>query len=232
MAFAYAGVKVDLDDASFNRSVNSMTGLWKSAMDSMANEARAFDTRWQDATAGIKDTKRIVSGILVSQAFYTLSNVMIDASGAALQFSKDMQTAAISMEYFVKGADKAQKAAAYLREINVFAARTPFSTQEALSLSKYMQAMGVGMEQTKSFLGVITDTAAATGATEQNLQRITFGLGQMLTKGRLANEEIRQLANANIPIYDILQVQLGLTGEQISKIGNYWYLQIKRLLQY
>jgi len=222
MAFAYAGIKVNLEDGGLNQQVNKMTTRWKSAMESMSTEAEAFDNRWQQAMSGIKDTKRIIAGILVSQTFYTLSNVMADASAAAFQFSRDMETAAISMEYFVKGADKAQKAAAYLREINIFAARTPFSTQDALALSKYMQAMGVGMENTKGFLKVITDTAAATGATEQNLQRITFGLGQMLTKGRIANEEIRQLANANIPIYEILQEQLGLTGEQISKIGNYW----------
>ena len=126
------------------------------------------------------------------------------------------------MEYFVKGADKAAKAAAYLRTVNTFAARTPFSTEEVLSLSKYMQAVGVSMNTTKSFLSVITDTAAATGATQENLQRIVFGLGQMMTKGRLANEEIRQLANANIPIYEILQEELGLTGAQISNIGRSW----------
>ena len=78
------------------------------------------------------------------------------------------------------------------------------------------------MNTTKNFLKVITDTAAATGATEENLQRIVFGLGQMMTKGRIANEEIRQLANANIPIYEILQEQLGITGAQISNIGRYW----------
>ena len=89
-------------------------------------------------------------------------------------------------------------------------------------MSKYMQAVGVSMNATQSFLKVITDTAAATGATEENLQRVVFGLGQMLTKGRLANEEIRQLANANIPIYEILQEELGLTGKQISNIGTQW----------
>jgi len=222
MAFMVGNIKIDVDNTNMNKAVKDMKVGWGSAMDTMNEATEVFQKRWSDATAGIKDTKRIVAGIMVSQAFYSLSGVMIEASAAALQFSKDMETAAISMEYFVKGADKSAKAAAYLREINLFASRTPFSTTEAISLSKYMQAMGVGMETTKSFLGVITDTAAATGATDQNLQRITFGLGQMLTKGRLANEEIRQLANANIPIYEILQEQMNLTGEQIARIGTQW----------
>ena len=67
----------------------------------------------------------------------------------------------------MQGANKVAKAQAYLRTMNEFAAKTPFTTENALSLSKYMQAVGVSMNTTKSFLGVITDTAAATGATEE-----------------------------------------------------------------
>ena len=166
----------------------------------MKQNADSFSDRWGNLTAGIKDTKRIVSGILVSEGFYAISTSLTMAATAAMSFSTNMETAAISMKYFVEGADKMDKAQAYLRSMNTFAAKTPFSTEDALGLSKYMQAVGVSMGTTKSFLKTITDTAAATGATEENLQRIVFGLGQMMTKGRIANEEIRQLANANIPI--------------------------------
>lgn len=153
-------------------------------------------------------------------------NGIADASSALLEFSSSMETAAVSLEYFVDAAAGTKEAAsqvkAYLREVNEFAARTPFSTADVLTLSKYMQAVGISMSQTQSVLSVITDTAAATGASTEQLERITFALGQIMTKGRIANEEIRQLANANIPIYAILQEELNLTGEQISNIGKYW----------
>lgn len=220
--YSSAVLGLGIDVKQFNKELASTSLRTQGALEKMKMSADAFGEKWENLTAGIKDTKRIISGILISQGFYALSNVMIEGAGAALTFAKNMETAAISMEYFVEGADKANKAAAFLREMNEFAARTPFSTEQALSLSKYMQAVGVSMTTTKSFLQVITDTAAATGATEENLQRIVFGLGQMMTKGRIANEEIRQLANANIPIYEILQEELNLTGEQISNIGKYW----------
>lgn len=220
--FSTATLGLGVDTKDFFKDIDATSSAVQKALDNMKLSADAFENKWGTMTAGIKDTKRIVSGILVSQGFYALSNALVDAGAAAITFSKNMETAAISMEYFVSGTDKTAKAAAFLRTMNTFAAKTPFSTEEALSLSKYMQAVGVSMNVTKSFLSVITDTAAATGATEENLQRIVFGLGQMMTKGRLANEEIRQLANANIPIYEILQEELGLTGKQISNIGSYW----------
>lgn len=220
--FSSATLGLGVDTQQFLKDIKATSTLVDRQLASMKLSADAFREQWGSMTAGIKDTKRIVSGILVSQGFYALSNALVNAGAAALSFSKNMETAAISMEYFVKGADKAAKAQAFLREMNTFAARTPFTTEQAISLSKYMQAVGVSMGTTKSFLKTITDTAAATGATEENLQRIVFGLGQMMTKGRLANEEIRQLANANIPIYEILQEKLNLTGKQISTIGKVW----------
>lgn len=224
--FSTATLGLQVDATQFKKQIQDSEKIGTRALSSLSASADAFSDRWGDLTAGIKDTKRIISGILVSQGFYALSNALLSAGAAALEFSSSMETASVSLEYFVDAADGTKKAAAqvqaYLREVNEFAARTPFSTDEVLSLSKYMQAVGVAMGQTQSVLEVITDTAAATGATNEQLQRITFALGQMITKGRVANEEIRQLANANIPIYQILQEELGLTGEQISNIGNYW----------
>lgn len=220
--FSTATLGLRVDTKQFGKNMDGVYRATTQALEGMKLSADAFNAKWRDMTDGIKETKRIISGILISQGFYTLMNGLSMGATAALQFSMNMETAAVSMEYFVDGTDKAAKSLAFLREMNTFAAETPFSTEDALSMSKYMQAVGIGMNSTKSVLQVITDAAAATGATQENLQRIVFALGQMQTKGRIANEEIRQLANANIPVYEILQEELNLTGEEISNIGNYW----------
>jgi tape measure domain-containing protein len=220
--YSTATLGLRINAQQFNNTLSDTGRVTQNTLDKMKLSADAFGDRWQHLTDGIKDTKRIISGILISQGFYTLFGALTEGSFAIAKFSTDMETAGISMEYFVEGANKAAKATAFLRELNTFAAETPFNTEEAISMSKYMQAVGISMNTTKSVLGVITDAAAATGATDENLQRIVFALGQMKTKGRIANEEIRQLANANIPIYKILQEELGLTGTQISNIGKYW----------
>ena len=221
-AFSTATLGLRVDVSRFNSDMSQAARYANNALDSMRLGATAFEEKWSDMTRGIKDTKRIVSGILISQGFYTLMDLLSTGATSALTFASNMEQASVSLEYFVEGSDKAAKSLAFLREMNEFAARTPFSTEAALEMSKYAQSVGIGMQYTKSFLQVVTDAAAATGATEENLQRVIFALGQMKTKGRVASEEIRQLANANIPVYDILQEELGLTGAQISNIGKYW----------
>lgn len=224
--FSTATLGLNVDTKQFQKDLSGTQKLTVKALEDMQSQANAFDKRWKEMTGSIKDTKRVVSGILISQGFYAIMNALTSAASAAFEFSSAMEKASISLEYFVDSAagteEAAAKVTAYLREVNEFAARTPFNTDQVLSLSKYMQSVGVAIGQTQSVLTVLTDAAAATGATSENLERIVFALGQMLTKGRIANEEIRQLANANIPIYDILQDELGLTGSQISNIGKYW----------
>lgn len=220
--FSTATLGLGVDTSKFIKGMSGAVNVTKTGLNQMRLGAEAFESQWNDMTDGIKDTRRIISGILISQGFYSLMNGLTFGASEALTFAQNMETAAVSMEYFVDGADKAAKSLAFLREMNEFAARTPFSTEQALEMSKYIQAVGISMNTSKSFLEVVTDAAAATGATEENLQRVIFALGQMQTKGRIANEEIRQLANANIPIYQILQEELNLTGDQISNIGNYW----------
>lgn len=220
--FSTATLGLRLDTSIFNNAIKASGLTVQHAFASMSAGADQFKMKWDDATAGIKDTRRIISGILISQGFYGIMNALGEGASAALTFSSNMETAAISTEYFVHGADKAAQSLAYLREMSEFAARTPFSTEAANELSKYIQSVGIGMNVSKSVLQVITDAAAATGATEETMQRIVFALGQMKTKGRIAGEEIRQLANANVPIYEILQEELGLTGDEIANIGKKW----------
>ena len=163
--FSTATLGLQVDASQFKKQIQDSEKIGTRALSSLSASADAFSDRWGDLTAGIKDTKRIISGILGSQGFYALSNALLSAGAAALEFSSSMETAGVSLEYFVDAADGTKKAAAqvqaYLREVNEFAARTPFSTDEVLSLSKYMQAVGVAMGQTQSVLEVITDTAAA-----------------------------------------------------------------------
>jgi len=42
----------------------------------------------------------------------------------------------------------------------------------------------------------------------------------MQTKGRLVQQEVNQIAERGIPIFEILRQKLGLTQAQLADIGN------------
>jgi len=164
-----------------------------------------------------KDVNRIVSGIVIAQVFYQGVQAIESAVSSLVEFSNQMQVAQVSMEYFLGTAEKASDFVAVMQD---FAATTPFSTAQSIDLSRKLMAMGF---QSKSILNVmqtLVDATAAAGGTGDELNRIVIALGQINTQGYLAGQELRQLANANIPIYKILQEQLGLTGDQMKMIGK------------
>ena len=210
-------LKMSVDTKQVNKQFKDATNTVVSGLDAMTLGAEEFEAKWADITDNIRSVKRVASGIAISAAIYGVASALTSASAAVLTFSNNLDEARISMEYFARDSKQAQQ---YIRELENFAAYTPFSTESAINMAKYLQAMSVPMESSKAVLTVISDTAAATGASEENMQRIVTAMGQVLTKGKLAAEEVRQLANANIPIYDILKEELNLTGQQIKDLGN------------
>lgn len=212
-----------LDTSDYSKELKSTSSTSKKVLGELSAQADSFAARWQDVTHNIRSAKSVLSSMALYGFFEGLTSVIYSSAAAITQFSMNMETAEISMQYFVDGTDKAAKSLEYLREMQALAADTSFTTESAVNLSKFMSAMGLNISVTKDVMRVINDAAAATGASEANMQRIVTSIGQILTKGRLAAEEVRQLANANIPIYEILQEEMGLTGDQIKNIGNYWY---------
>lgn len=164
-----------------------------------------------------KDFQRVVGGILMSQAFYRLTNAIEEAAKSIVTFSNNMQTATISMEYFL---GSRQKAETFVDVMKDFAATTPFTTEQALSMTRRLMAMGYAADSVKSVMGILVDAASATGGTSEQMDRVVLALGQMKTNGYIAGQELRQLAEAGIPVYRILQEELGLTVDQLKNIGR------------
>lgn len=164
-----------------------------------------------------KDFQRVVGGILMAQAFYRLTNAIEETAKAVVTFSNNMQMATISMEYFLGSKEKAE---AFVDVMKDFAATTPFTTEQALNMTRRLMAMGYAAESVKSVMGILVDAASATGGTSEQMDRVVLALGQMKTNGYIAGQELRQLAEAGIPAYKILQEELGLTADQLKKIGK------------
>lgn len=183
--------------------------------------ARRASSSVQEANSSMqksfKDTARIIQGILISQGFYALIRSIKEAAAAVVSFSQDMEQAAISYSILLGSQDKADR---FLRALKDFAAVTPFTAQEASNAAQRLLAMGFAAESIIPTMRTLTDASAIFGGSSEQLDRIVLALGQMKTNGKIAGQEIRQLAEAGIPAYKILKEELGLTTEQLAKIGD------------
>ena len=101
--------------------------------------------------------------------------------------------------------------------ISDFATRTQFSVQD-LSRS-FITLKASGIEPTEKLLRVFTDTAAVTTDQLGVLDAMTrvFSRG---VQGGLGLEELNQIADRGIPVFRILEKQIGITRLEISKFGQ------------
>lgn len=115
----------------------------------------------------------------------------------------------------------AEAAKQKITELQDFAARTPFSFGGAVKMAQQLRAMGIPAEELVTTMTALGNATSALGLGEDVLARIVFNFGQIRTQGKLTTRELRDFAMNGIPVYDILQQKLGLTQEQLRRIGEH-----------
>jgi tape measure domain-containing protein len=199
------------------RQAREMGSQFRSAFEQAGRAADGTTAAVQRTGNQMKDLERIVSGILLSQAFYASVSAIGAASSAVVEFTNNMEKAQISLEYFLGSAEQAR---GFMANMKDFAATTAFSTEQALTLSRRLMAAQFDPKQVRGVMEILNDASAASGGTAEQMDRIVLALSQIKTNGKVAGQELRQLAEAGIPIYKLLQEELGLTGKEIMNIGD------------
>lgn len=163
-----------------------------------------------------KDVARIVQGIMISKMFYGGLNAIRSATSAVLEFSQELEYAKVAYSNLFGDTALADE---FINVLKDFAATTPFSFAESEAAAKRLLAYGI---QYKNVMYVMQGVLAASSmqGNPQVIESVSRALGQIYTKGRLMNEEMRQLAEAGIPAYEILQEKLGLTQQQLQNLGK------------
>jgi len=153
----------------------------------------------------------------------SIQGAILGATGAfagiykPMEIAGDFEQTQIAFETMLKSAEKAQQ---FLKEASEFANKTPFEFPELINSSKLLMAFGFEADKVLDMLRIIGDTASGLGAGSEGIDRITRALGQMQAKGRAQTEELLQLQELGVPANQILQEELGLTGEQVANIGK------------
>lgn len=140
------------------------------------------------------------------------------AAGAAgyfgLKTAAANETAAISFEVLL-GSEV--KALAYLKELQEFAANTPFDMPDLRDAASRLIAVGVETEKIIPLLTRLGDATAAMGTGADGIDRAVYALQQMTQAGKVSLEDINQLTDAGIPALDALAAHLDTTVAKLRE---------------
>lgn len=107
-----------------------------------------------------------------------------------------------------------------LNDIKNLAKTTPYDQMWLVDWAKRMLAYWFKAQQVIPILNSLWNAVSAVWWNQETLNWVIIALWQMQTKGRLVQQEVNQIAERGIPIFDILREKLWLTNEQLWDIGN------------
>lgn len=99
-----------------------------------------------------------------------------------------------------------------------FGAQTPLSLDQVAD--RMIKLKSAGFDPMNESLGLMQKLGDTTFALGMDFDRLLNPLRKLNSGGKATFESINQLAEAGIPIYEILNEQMGLTAEQVQKIAD------------
>lgn len=222
-SFADLRANLNLNIQNFSdglRDASRQTRRFAANLNGEINDASGAISRLNRSTTAwglnIKSVSRVVSGIIISQAFYNAAQAIGGATNAAWEFTKQLEYAQIAYSNLFGDTSLALE---FINVLKDFAAKTPFTFREAETSAKRLLAYGVQYENIMYVMQGVMSAASAQGDPAR-IEQISRAIGQIFTYGKLMTAEVRQLTEAGIPVYDILQEKLGLTQEQLRNLGH------------
>ena len=165
---------------------------------------------------------------LMNQALFTARRVIYSTTlamgvlgGAAatlgLKFNANMEQNRIAFKFLLGSERAANQELAALYEL---AAKTPFEFADLTMAARKFLGVGLSVRQTNRYLTAAADAVAAMGGGSDVISGVVRAFSQITTRGKVMGEELNQLAERGIPAYRILREELGLTGDQIARVGE------------
>jgi tape measure domain-containing protein len=105
-----------------------------------------------------------------------------------------------------------------LKELKELATSGGFELSSVMRGAEQLKALNLGAADTVSFLREIGRVAAQAGRGSQEIERISRALAEMSAKTRLYSEEINQLGNAGVPVWQILSEATGRSRDELAKL--------------
>lgn len=191
---------------AISAGLRAMSGGFKSAASGGAAMA-----------AGVGALTVVVIGGAVAMAGYV--KLLTKIGSIALKSSSDLETLLISFESLLQSQSRAAAEFDFLLEA---AKVSPFFTDAIVQVDQFLLAQGVlNDELRRGLVQNLIQFGSAANLTADDLQNVSYALGQVYAAGRLTGDEARQLTNQMLGVTKVLAVLpefANKTGGEIKKM--------------
>nr|DAT67461.1 MAG TPA: tail tape measure protein [Caudoviricetes sp.] len=147
---------------------------------------------------------------------------------ASVQAAAQMRQYEIAFQTMLKSAEAGTQ---MLRDLQQFAAETPFDVPGVVSAGQQLMAFGFKAEEIIPMLTNLGDAASGLGLGTEGVSRLAYALGQMQTSGKLNAQDMMQLTSAGISAWDMLAQAAGKTVAEMKDLCSKGAIDSKAAVQ-
>lgn len=194
--------------AAFNRRLAELKAEAKGAAASTDQLAKSTDSAktaianaahkavaWTTALVGLNQLKDLAGDVI--------------ATGSAFE---NLET---RLGNLLGGTEAATQAMGMIKDL---ATTTPFAVSDMAE--SFIKLTAFGLQPSEKQMRALADVAANLGGGTEVLTGVTLALGQAWTKGKLQGEEILQLAERGVPVWDALSAATGRSVAELQKMSS------------
>lgn len=208
------------ENQSAGQLLNQTSSQIKSSQDTLQKEfqesEKALDEMNKSQNSAKKSGESFFKSMLkanfVTNALSILGNALKNIASEAFQTSLNFEKNTVAFETMLKSAGRAQT---LLKQIEDFAASTPFQLETLVTGSKRLLAFGVAQNE---IIQTMQNLGNAAGGNEEILDRLTLAYGKLRAKGKASLEELNMFTEAGVPIMDALAKQYDVSTEKLFKL--------------
>ncbi|WP_010604396.1 tape measure protein [Pseudoalteromonas maricaloris] len=150
----------------------------------------------------------------VAAAYFGLDQVG-QAVRSVFETGDKFEKLQVQMNGLMGSIAQGEKASAWITE---FTKNTPLQLGEVSQA--FVKLKAFGLDPMDGTLQSITDSALKLGGSYQEVEGISLALGQAWAKQKLQGEEILQLVERGIPVWDMLQTVTGKNVQELQKLSS------------
>lgn len=211
---------IDRTKDSIDRTKDALKGVKDEKIKDVGLNALANNAR-----KAAKETKRLkteqnsLHGVLSGVRSAALAAFSI---GAVVSFGKAVMKASADMELLKKGLaftlgnTGAQK---LIENMQTLGEKSAYNSNQLIPLARAWITVGDNAQTATAKMKKIVDCASAYGLTEDQMSRVNLALTQMQAKGKVSSEEMRQLAEAGVPAWQLLSTAMGKPVNELQNLA-------------
>lgn len=171
--------------------------------------------------AGLAATAAVGLGVAAGGA-------LLSAGTVGIRTAANMETANIG---FTTMLGSGQKAQAFLSKLQTFAAATPFEFPELQTAASSLISAGINANKVIPIMTSLGNATSGMGTGSEGVKRATVALQQMNAAGKITGQDLNQLRDAGIPVYDLLSTATGKSKASVAALAQAGKLGSKELGQ-